>query len=148
MQWPVEGRTAYGREAPSPKCEFGRAGRWEARAGWVGARPGTPQEEASRAVARSQGEGDWEVAQPALGWRPVANLPRELLHDAARRKAAEAAALGRSTPPEGGTGGWLGRIADHATFHPHYGPSQMGRSPAPHCQCWEADNAYKDEVIY
>ena len=114
-----EGRAAYGREAPPPAREFGRAGRWEARAEWASARRGTPQEEAARAAARARGEADWEAAQPALGQRPAANLPgRELPRDAARRKAAEAAAFGRPTLPEGGTGGWLGRIADHGTFHP------------------------------
>ena len=114
-----KGRAAYGREAPPPAREFGRAGRWEARAGWASARRGTPQAEAARAAARARGETDWEAAQPALGQRPAANLPgRELPRDAARRKAAEAAAAGRPPPPEGGTGGWLGRIADHGTFRP------------------------------
>lgn len=127
-----EDRARYGKEAPAPPREFGRAGRWEARAEWVGARRGTPQQEAARAAARARGEADWETTQPILGNTPASNLPnsaggrgREPPREAARRKAKEADAVRgpRQTLPEGGTGGWLGRIADHGTHRP---PLRMG----------------------
>merc|ERR1711903_362146 len=119
--WEARARAAHEQEHPQPsggQCE----GRWEARAEWVGTRRGTPQQEAARAAARARGEADWETTQPILGNTPASNLPnsaggrgREPPREAARRKAEEADAVRgpRQTLPEGGTGGWLGRIADH-----------------------------------